>query len=109
MAVAIDDDAGPCVALWRAVINRAMEDAVLKDPRSMDCKTARSWFEHADLSFRLVCELADIRPEYVIRRFHERLKTPQRRRKRSIDKRNSRANHAASSAGRKPALSIDRP
>ncbi len=57
-------EADRCRALWRAVLNVGLEDA-LRVPR------AALWVSTADRNFRMVCWLADVEPEAVVARFRE--------------------------------------
>ena len=58
-------------ALWRAVINRALDDArgncggdTIKN-RDRFRDEARSWFQTAGRDFRRVCDLADLNADWV--------------------------------------------
>lgn len=62
-------------ALWRAVVDRAFLDAALvpaegrrgnEDRRHRD--TARQWLSGNSQDFRIICDAADIDPDYVRRK-----------------------------------------
>lgn len=74
----------PEIALWRAVIAQALDDATLGNMRLLDTgdyqmpksikhdtlpalEQARIWFERGKKDFRDVCELAGVVPEKVQR------------------------------------------
>ena len=66
-------------ALWLAVIERAVADALtsrygLNTPEHQ-ANAARAWFSVHNPDFREVCRLADLHPEFVLRRLEVRRAT----------------------------------
>jgi hypothetical protein len=55
--------------MWRAVIDRALSDAVMKGINMRDKKRACRWLFNDDPDFEIVCGLADIEPDVVRRNF----------------------------------------
>ena len=62
------------MALWRAVIDQALQDAVavkhiMRDGRAtfagQEIEKARSWFWRADANFAFVCDCADLNDSAV--------------------------------------------
>ena len=63
-------------ALWLAVIERAVADALtsrygLNTPEHQ-AHAARAWFSLHNPDFREVCRLADLHPDFVLRRLEVR-------------------------------------
>lgn len=57
-------------ALWRAVIDRALEDATARGKSAqneVDRRQARTWLLRPSADFAEVCALADLEPDYVRR------------------------------------------
>ena len=58
-------------ALWRAVIDRALNDArgqmaeIPPEGRDRHCAAALVWFQYARQNFRQVCEFAGLDPDWV--------------------------------------------
>lgn len=60
----------PETSLWRAVLARAIKDAIGTDycserHRGISQKRANNWFYYADEDFKKVCEFAGLDPENV--------------------------------------------
>ena len=86
------------VALWRAVIEQAMNDACILRPnpgvnrfptpasreRDRLRATAGDWFKSGGPDFSLVCDWADLPAEAVQDHAYERLGTPAEKRSRSL-------------------------
>lgn len=66
-------DFSQCKALWRAVIDLAMRDAIGPNGycSERDTRRARLWFEGNSADMQLVCALADLEPDYVRRAYRE--------------------------------------
>lgn len=58
------------VSLWRAVLDRAVDDALLPPNRATLIEQAEAWFDGQDKDFQLVCYLAMLEPRFV----HEQAK-----------------------------------
>jgi hypothetical protein len=66
--------------LWLAVINQAFNDALAPYVRDasegIERRQARSWFRTTNPDFKIVCELAELNPQYV---FDQYIKAAPRR------------------------------
>lgn len=65
----VGSEAKPAVALWRAVIAQAMQDAVMfcgvNKVKQLEVSQARSWLLTSNANFNEVCALADLEPTQV--------------------------------------------
>ena len=63
-------------ALWLAVIERAISDALVTrygfNTPEPQAQAARAWFSLLNPDFCEVCRLADVNPEYILRRLEVR-------------------------------------
>lgn len=66
----------PDIALWRAVVLQALDDALIppdaKGEKGLWRQQARSWLGMHVKDFRLVCEYADANPQAVLRELERR-------------------------------------
>jgi hypothetical protein len=66
------------LALWRAAIIQALNDATNKGLSREERMEARAWFRKKSLDFELVCHLAGLDSEAVRRQFLRRKKRNQK-------------------------------
>jgi hypothetical protein len=60
--------------MWRAVIDRALSDALMKGINMRDKKRAFRWLFNDDPDFEIVCGLAEVEPDVVRRYFFKNRK-----------------------------------
>ena len=73
-----EPDAGECSALWLAVLNRAVLDALGLGGQDADEYGSLRWVMMMDNDFRWVCLMAGVEPEWVIRKFWDQYREVQR-------------------------------
>lgn len=89
------------VSLWRAVLDRAVDDTLLPPHRTTLIEQAEAWLNGQDKDFQLICYLAMLEPKFV----HEQAKNyiaTQRANKRSTKREGASSGNSTAQRGDNP-------